>query len=138
MTACPTCPTRDPVWVGGCGLREPGLSSVREGLSVGYGDVYVRQIEGQYIDITHVRPGRYVLVHRINADRRLGESHYGNDVSWAVIDLRAPRTPGGSARVRVLRSCDGRHHCRLPGTRRGAAAGALARARRASPRPGRA
>ena len=54
-----------------CGLERPGLWGVREGISVGYGDDYDANLEGQYLRLSGLRAGRYLLVHRANADRRL-------------------------------------------------------------------
>ena len=53
------------------GSTGPGLLGIREGISVGYGDDYTANLEGQYLPLDGLRPGRYVLVHRVNADRRL-------------------------------------------------------------------
>ena len=41
--------------------------TIVEGITVGWGDNYPANIEGQYIDITGIAPGRYLLVHRIRA-----------------------------------------------------------------------
>ena len=49
------------------------LLGIREGISVGYGDDYAANLEGQYLPLTGVADGRYVLVHRVNADRRIRE-----------------------------------------------------------------
>jgi hypothetical protein len=73
-----------------CGLRRPDLRSVTEGISVGYGDNYDPYLEGQYVDITGVPPGDYVLVHRVNADGALLESRYDNNAACVGVRLSYP------------------------------------------------
>jgi hypothetical protein len=78
-----------PVFRGNCS-RDPGASTVREGISVGYGDDYSAQLEGQYVDITGVAAGRYLLVHRVDAGRRLREAKRSNNASSLLIAVRWP------------------------------------------------
>jgi hypothetical protein len=87
-----------------CGLGRPGLLRLRQGISVGYGDIYPSRLEGQFIDVTGLAPGRYVLVHRVNPHGRLVDGRKGNDASAVAIQL-------GAARVRVLRRCAGTARC---------------------------
>src|ERR1043165_4983338 len=61
--------------------------AVSEGLSPGYGDDYTPQLEGQYIDVTGVAPGQYVVVHRANQDQSVHESDYTNDAASVLIIL---------------------------------------------------
>ena len=91
-----------------CGLHNRALLRIVEGISVGYGDDYAANLEGQYVDITGVPAGRYYLVHEVNADRRLRERRYANNVSWLLLRLSWSR---GAPRVAVLERCD-------PGTTR--------------------
>jgi hypothetical protein len=99
-----------------CGLERPGLMGVREGISVGYGDIYVANLEGQYLPLRHVRAGRYLLVHRVNADRRLQESNYGNNASSLLLRLRWRR---GAPWIRVLAVCPDSDSCRQTSTAAG-------------------
>ena len=92
-----------------CGRRRPGLLTVREGISPGYGDDYEPALEGQYLDVTSVPPGRYLLVHRANPDRSLEESAYDNNAASVLIQLR--RTTGVIPAVRVLARCPGSETC---------------------------
>jgi Lysyl oxidase len=94
-------PTR-PIWVGRCGLGEPGLLHVREGISVGYGDNYQANLEGQFLDITGLPPGRYLLVHRVNLDRELRESRYSNNAASVRVALTWPQGRSRMPAVRVL------------------------------------
>jgi Lysyl oxidase len=95
---------RTPVGAGDCSRGRPGAKTVREGISPGFGDDYVPAKEGQSIDVTNVRPGRYVLVHRANPERVLRERAYANNAASALIEL-------DGARVRVLARCHDSARC---------------------------
>jgi glucose/arabinose dehydrogenase len=97
-----------PVYTGRCGLDEPELLSIQEGISVGYGDNYQATLEGQYLPLTSLRAGRYVLVHRVNAARGLRELDYTNNAASLLLDLRWRR---GAPEVRVLKVCPGSARC---------------------------
>jgi hypothetical protein len=84
-----------------CGRGSPDLASLRQGISVGYGDDYDAHLEGQEIDVTDLPPGRYVLVHTVNPGRSLAESTYGNNTSRATIRIVRDR---GQLTARVLRA----------------------------------
>jgi hypothetical protein len=84
---------RRPGYPGACGKERPDLTHVVEGISVGWGDSYKANIEGQYIDITGIAPGRYLLVHRIRRGGLL-ETYPYNDVSCAAFELKAPVAAG--------------------------------------------
>lgn len=84
-----------------CGLDRPDLRRIVEGISVGYGDDYLPQLEGQFVDVTGLPRGRYELVHRVNADRRLAESAYDNNQSCVAVALR-PRGRRRAPSVTVL------------------------------------
>jgi len=95
---------RPPVWTSECGRRRPAALVVREGISSGFGDDYVPEKEGQSIDVTRLRPGRYVLVNRANPDRVLRERSYANNAASALIAL-------DRRRVVVLRRCPDSARC---------------------------
>jgi lysyl oxidase len=97
-----------PMYTSRCGLGEPRLLGVEEGISVGYGDNYAANLEGQYLRLTGLPAGRYVLVHQVNADRRLRELDYGNDAASLLLELR---WRDGQPMVRVLRQCPGTDRC---------------------------
>ncbi|MCW3023695.1 MAG: Lysyl oxidase-like protein [Conexibacter sp.] len=101
-----------------CGLTHPELLRVREGISVGYGDFYAAHIEYQDLPLTGLGDGRYVLVHRTNADRRLRESDYGNDAASILLDLR---WHNGVPAMKVLANCPDSARCERPGLGLGAA-----------------
>jgi Lysyl oxidase len=97
------------VWTEECGRRQPGLLTVAEGISPGYGDDYEPALEGQFLDVTSVPPGRYLLVHRANPDSVLEESDYENNAASLLIQLR--RTTGVIPAVRVLARCPDSETC---------------------------
>jgi hypothetical protein len=109
-------PVHKPVYTSRCGLGEPRLMGVHEGISVGYGDDYAATLEGQYLRLTGLSAGRYVLVHHVNADRRLREVHYGNNAASLLLELHWRKHQPW---VRVLRSCPDSAKCdrRLPARR---------------------
>ena len=98
-----------PVWTEECGGQRPALLTIREGISPGFGDDYVPELEGQYVDVTQVPAGRYVLVHRANPERVLEESDYGNNAASLLVQLR--RTTGEVPSVRVLARCPASERC---------------------------
>jgi len=94
---------RRPAYPGYCGKNRPDLTRITEGITVGWGDNYPANIEGQYIDISGIAPGRYLLVHRIRAGGLL-ESYPYNDVSCVAITLGAPPAAGQPPAVTVSSS----------------------------------
>jgi Lysyl oxidase len=95
---------RKPVWTSECRRGQPNARTIRQGISVGFGDDYVPQKEGQSIDVTGLAPGRYVLVHRANPDRVLREASYANNAASALIAL-------DGRRVTLLRRCPDSARC---------------------------
>jgi hypothetical protein len=91
-----------------CGLDHPEFLGVQEGISVGYGDAYAATLEGQYLPLTGLPAGRYVLVHRVNADRRLRELDYTNNAASLLLRLRWRH---GAPALRLLRSCPDSDAC---------------------------
>lgn len=85
-----------------CGRYLPGLMKMRMGIDVGYADDYAAFVEFQYIDLTTVTPGRYLLAHQADPDRRLLVGDRADDTAYGLIDLTAPRRRGGLPGVAVL------------------------------------
>jgi glucose/arabinose dehydrogenase len=100
-----------PVITGRCGLRQPGLLDISEGISVGYGDVYNAYLEYQQLELSGLRNGRYVLVHRVDADGRLREVSEANNSASVLLDVR---WRNGSPYVRQLRTCPNTARCDRP------------------------
>ena len=103
-----------------CGYDRPDLLRVREGISVGYGDDYAPQLEGQYVDLTRLRAGRYVLVHVANPTGAVREKSRANNAASVLIDVRWRRSRGRRIpRVTRLARCPLRAACPKPrGSRR--------------------
>ena len=98
----------EPVFTSRCGLTRPGKLTMREGISVGYGDDYSAFLEGQDLPLDGLPDGRYVLVHRVNADRGLKELSYANNAASVVLDLR---WQDGQPHLRVLARCPDTADC---------------------------
>jgi Lysyl oxidase len=77
-----------PIYTSRCGLEHPSLLGIREGISVGYGDDYDANLEGQWLALDGLAPGHYLLVHRVNRDRRLRERSYANNAASLRFRLR--------------------------------------------------
>lgn len=74
---------------GDCG--NPNSTELRMGLSVGWGDIYPWDFYGQFIDVTEVPDGRYLLCLTADAADAYVERNDDNNESWAEIKLRANR-----------------------------------------------
>jgi hypothetical protein len=98
-----------PLWTEECGRNEPGLLSVEQGISPGYGDDYVPQLEGQFVDVTSVPAGRYVLVHRVNPEGVLEEETLSNNAASVLVRIR--RDTGDIPTVSVLARCPNSDSC---------------------------
>jgi hypothetical protein len=100
-----------PYYTGDCGRGERSLLSIRQGISTGYGDIYVPNLEGQWLDVTGLPAGEYVLAHVVNAGRRLRESEYGNNAASLRIRLSWPGGAAALPAVETLASCPGTPDC---------------------------
>ena len=105
-------PAQPPVprYTSRCGLGDTGRLRLVEGISVGYGDDYPANLEGQFLPLTGLPAGRYVLIHSVNVRRRLRETDYGNNAASLLLRLR---WRAGAPRLRVLRRCPASENCHL-------------------------
>jgi hypothetical protein len=101
-----------------CKFKQPGARAVTMGVSVGEGDDYRYDMDFQWLDISRVPSGSYVLVNIANGNRTLREMDYTNNASSALVSIqwphgaqRAPRTITAPPVVRFLRSCPGSASC---------------------------
>lgn len=94
-----------------CGKGQPQLLTLVEGISVGWGDNYVPNLEGQEFELTGMAPGRYVLVHRVNPDRQLLESDYSDNVASMAFVLGWPQGRSAPPRIDVVARCTGKATC---------------------------
>lgn len=76
-------------WYKGCG--QPGffpyVTSIRQGLTPGWLDVYYSSYPGQQVITEGLPDGRYALVTRINPRGVYRETDLGNNVSVALVEL---------------------------------------------------
>jgi len=108
-------PPGPPEFVSSCGLGDTTLLAVEEGISPGYGDPYRPWLDGQWIDVTGVKAGRYVLVHRVNVGRFLAESNYANNASSVLISLTWPTGKQGLPQIKLLKTCPNVANCKIKG-----------------------
>jgi hypothetical protein len=101
----------EPTFTGACGLGRRDLPRIAEGISPGFGDDYRAALEGQYLDVTRVRAGRYLLVHRANPRRTLMESDYTNNASSMLLDLAWPRGRSAPPEITQIAVCPGAERC---------------------------
>lgn len=92
-----------PVFSSNCAAGDPSARTLEEGVSVGYTDRYPANFHGQYLNLTGVPAGTYVLLHRASPNMLLRELRYDNDAASLLIRL-AWRS--GVPRVTVLKACD--------------------------------
>jgi len=77
------------------GGKSNGYDCHYQGISAGWGDWYYKQLVGQWIDITGVPEGKYIVRVRLNTGDSAplfdeGENRYSN-VTQVVIDIPNPR-----------------------------------------------
>jgi hypothetical protein len=103
-------PARSPVprYTSRCGLGATGRLRLVEGISVGYGDDYPANLEGQSLPLTGLPAGRYLLIHSVNVQRRLRETDYTNNAASLLLRLR---WRAGAPSLRVLRRCPDSERC---------------------------
>jgi hypothetical protein len=99
-----------PVYTTRCGLRRPQLTGLAEGISVGYGDDYRAELEGQYLDLTGLPAGRYRLVHTIDEEGLLRERTRANNVAWLLLRLA---WQDGRPSIRLGAGCGASARCRI-------------------------
>ena len=97
-----------PRYTSRCGLGATGRLRLVEGISVGYGDDYPANLEGQSLPLTGLPAGRYLLIHRVNVQRRLRETDYGNNAASLLLRLQ---WRAGAPRLGVLRRCPDTERC---------------------------
>jgi hypothetical protein len=81
----------------GCGTE--GSLDVTMGLSVGWGDRYPASLPDQYIDITGLANGRYLLHAEADPEHWFTELDESNNATW--VDLSIVTNKGGKTRLRI-------------------------------------
>ena len=92
----------DPSW---CEQDNPNATKLSVGLSVGWADPYDALLEGQAIEVTGLRAGRYYLLHHVNPDRLMRETDHSNNFSASLVKLTWPNGKTSPPQVRELVSC---------------------------------
>ena len=69
------------------GYPQYRCSTGRQGISVNCGDLYARHLDCQWIDITGLSDGTYIVRQIVNADRFVAESDYENNIIECTVSL---------------------------------------------------
>lgn len=91
-----------------CKRNMPWAETIREGISVGWGDDYKAFLEGQQLPLTGLDDGRYVLVHRVNSGGKLRELSQRNDAASVLFELH---WQAGVPSIHILAECPDRPDC---------------------------
>jgi hypothetical protein len=102
---------RGPVFNDYCKQGRPEAMAVHQGTSVGYTDRYPSHFHGQNLDLTGVRAGTYVLVHRANRRFLFRELRYENNAASVRIRIGWPNGRRSPPSVRVLETCSDSDRC---------------------------
>jgi hypothetical protein len=94
-----------------CGKGDRRRLSLRQGISVGYGDIYRPNLEGQSFDITGLPEGEYVLSQHVNAEQSLLETDYANNAASIRIRLTWPLGEEGMPGMETIARCPGTLDC---------------------------
>jgi len=70
----------------------PKYTCGNQGITRGCADHYGAELACQWVDVTDVRSGRYILRVTVNVARRLAESNYSNNVAIAEFELDTLQT----------------------------------------------
>lgn len=65
----------------------PNEPYLQMGITPGFADVYPWFVADQYIDVTHLPDGKYVLKATVNKTRRILESNYSNNTAQACVEI---------------------------------------------------
>ena len=84
--------------------KHPGSRYFRNGISPGWDDTYSWWILDQYIDISNVRDGRYLVVYRVNTLGHIRETTGADNVAVQCVTfhdttVRTCRVPAAAARL---------------------------------------
>lgn len=100
------------VYNSNCGPKQTTLLGIVEGISVGWGDVYEAWRDGQYLELTGLPAGKYVVVHRVNPERTLKERSYGNNAASVLISIAWPDGKKRAPVVKLLKRCPHSARCK--------------------------
>lgn len=89
--------------------RDPQYDCGNQGISRGWGDSYYAALDCQWIDVTDVAPGEYVLRIAINDGRTIPESSFEDNV--AAVPVTIPADASLDATLDCGRTIDGPRDC---------------------------
>lgn len=84
------------------------------GISHGCGDIYSNGLDCQWIDVTTVDTGEYVLAVKVNWDQSpdaLGRYEMGYDNNWGQVCIRLTMDVNGTRGFEILPNCNPYHDC---------------------------
>jgi hypothetical protein len=93
-----------------CETGNPGATSLRMGVSRGWRDVYSRSLQFQYVNVSNVPPGRYLLGATADPDNQIVETNEVNPTAFS----EAPTTIPGVLAAPVQATLD--HDAQVPVT----------------------
>ncbi len=79
-----------------CGQYDQAATSLKMGISVGWGDRYGSNLPDQYIDVTNLNSGNYRLVATADAAGQFVESDETNNTTWVDLKLTLNHKGKGS------------------------------------------
>lgn len=85
-----------------CGQNDQNASSVRMGISVGYGDRYGSTLRDQYIDVTDLTSGNYRLYATADLAGQFTEASEENNTTWVDLKLQISTKGKGGSKARVI------------------------------------
>lgn len=68
-------------------VGEGKYTCTNQGISVGWADTYGSYLTGQWLDITDITPGNYLLRVTVNPERALKESNYDNNQDTVAVTI---------------------------------------------------
>ena len=84
----------DAVFTDYCGYKRPGELGQIEGMLPNTADYYDALVEGQYIDISGLPAGKYVLLNWVNSQCQLKETTYADNAASTSFQLSYPNGTG--------------------------------------------
>ena len=85
-----------------CGANNQNISSVRMGISVGWGDRYGSSLRDQYVDVTDLTSGNYRLYATADLAEQFTEASESNNTTWVDLKLSLSTKGKGGSKLRVI------------------------------------
>ena len=99
-TSLPGAPASPVYWnTNACAYNNPSATSVKLGISVGWGDRYAATLPDQYIDLTGLSDGKYRLEAVADPSNWFAETNESNNITWVDIALTTHRKHGTSVKI---------------------------------------